>query len=507
MDGLREMKDRNIVSLEHFIEAARDAGYTNITTALAELIDNAFEAEATSVRIKFEISEDQELSVFIEDDGCGMTPTVLELALQFGGTTRFNSRSGAGRYGMGLPNSSLSQARRVEVVTWRNRRRVWKSYLDVDEIAAGDLKSIPKSLSAGRSYAKTQSGTVVIWKKCDRVIFKNKRIFLAKIRRALGRLFRKHLWAGKEIVVGDEKVLPVDPLFLSTSDGASPFGSEVEYEIAVPGIQNLVSKVTVKFVELPIERWHALSNEQKQSMGISKGAGTSIIRAGREIDYGWFFMGKKRKENYDDWWRCEICFEPELDEIFGVTNTKQGVRPQEHLKGILSADMEQIAHTLNARVRTRYAAVRARLDRTTGERIASRRDHLLEPPEKPFRAGETLTVCDFQPVYAGPHPKFELIRGLGYRIETKKISDQSFFVPMLTEQEIVVLINENHPFYECIYSPFVRLSNQDLKLFQHLELTLLAAARAECTLSPTDKKSVIRTMREEWSKVLATFLE
>lgn len=503
------MNTRNIVSLEHFIEAARDAGYTSIATALAELIDNAFEAEATSVKIDFEISKDGGISVFIVDDGRGMTPTILELALQFGGTTRFNSRVGAGRYGMGLPNSSLSQARRVEVVTWNSPKTHWKSYLDVDEIASGDLKSIPKPRRAATSLAKTQSGTIVIWSKCDRIIFKNQRIFLMKIRKSLGRLFRKQLWAGKEIFVSGESVIPVDPLFLhpNDSENATPFGPEIQYKIEVPGTKNLTSTVTVQFVELPLEKWHTLSNDQKQSKGISKGAGTSIIRAGREIDYGWFFMGKKRKENYDDWWRCEICFEPELDEIFGVTNTKQGIRPQELLKSILSADIEQVAHTLNSRVRTRYAAVRAQLDRTIGERIASRRDHLLEPPEKRFRNNDNLTDYGFQPVYTESHKKLDLIRGLSYRFETKRITDQSFFVPLLTEQEIVVLVNENHPFYECIYSPFVRLSNQDSKLFQHLELTLLAAARAECTLSPTDKQSVIRTMREEWSKVLATFLE
>ena len=32
--------------------------------------------------------------------------------------------------------------------------------------------------------------------------------------------------------------------------------------------------------------------------------------ANREIDFGWFFMGNKRRENYDDWWRCEVKFEP-----------------------------------------------------------------------------------------------------------------------------------------------------------------------------------------------------
>jgi hypothetical protein len=504
-----EMKTRNIVSLEHFIQAARDAGYTSVVTALAELIDNAFEAEATTVRINFEISNDDSISVSIEDDGRGMTPTVLELALQFGGTTRFNSRVGTGRYGMGLPNSSLSQARRVEVITWTSPITAWKSYLDVDEIASGELKSIPKPRRRRASFAKTQSGTIVNWTKCDRIIFKNRRIFLTKIRRSLGRLFRKHLWAGKEIIVGDENVVSVDPLFLRTSDSglATPFGPEIEYKIDVPGTQNLTSKVTVQFVELPLERWHALSNEQKQSRGISKGAGISIVRAGREIDYGWFFMGKKRKENYDDWWRCEISFEPELDEMFGVTNTKQGIRPQELLKGILSPDMEQIAHSLNGRVRTRYATVRAQLERTTGARIASRRDHLLEPPEKHIRMDENLITYGFQPIYTESQKTLSLIRGLNYRFETKRIPGQSFFVPILTEREIVVLVNENHPFYQCIYSPFVRLSNQDSKLFQHLELTLLAAARAECTFSTTDKQSVIRTMREEWSKVLATFLE
>ncbi len=143
--------------------------------------------------------------------------------------------------------------------------------------------------------------------------------------------------------------MPIDPLFLRTndSDDAIPFGTKIEYRVQVPSEPDQTSTVTVQFVELPLEKWHALSNEQKQFKGISKGAGISIVRGGREIDYGWFFMGKKRKENYDDWWRCEVCFEPELDEIFGVTNTNQGIRPQDFLKAILSADMEQIAHSLN----------------------------------------------------------------------------------------------------------------------------------------------------------------
>ena len=57
-----------------------------------------------------------------------------------------------------------------------------------------------------------------------------------------------------------------------------------------------------------MSKWYSLSNEEKNARGIAKNAGVSIVRAGREIDCGWFFMGQKRKENYDDWWRCEVRF-------------------------------------------------------------------------------------------------------------------------------------------------------------------------------------------------------
>ena len=82
-------------------------------------------------------------------------------------------------------------------------------------------------------------------------------------------------------------------------------------------------------------------------MCVSKGAGVSIVRAGREIDHGWFFMGGKRKENYDDWWRCEVRFEPSLDELFGVTHTKQQVYPSAAVLDILTPDLEQAARALD----------------------------------------------------------------------------------------------------------------------------------------------------------------
>src|SRR5207248_9151118 len=89
-----------------------------------------------------EISQADRVRVQVLDDGTGMTGPILKAALQFGGSSRFGHRQGTGRFGMGLPNSSVSQARRVDVYTkTRGKTTLW-SYLDVDAIAAGQASSI-----------------------------------------------------------------------------------------------------------------------------------------------------------------------------------------------------------------------------------------------------------------------------------------------------------------------------------------------------------------------------
>src|SRR5260370_336789 len=87
--------------------------------------------------------------------------------------------------------------------------------------------------------------------------------------------------------------------------GGRRFGPPLELRVRVPDRSS--STVTVSFSELPVDTWHSLSNKAKRQHAIAKGAGVSIVRAGREIDHGWYFMADKRAENYDDWWGCQIA--------------------------------------------------------------------------------------------------------------------------------------------------------------------------------------------------------
>jgi Histidine kinase-, DNA gyrase B-, and HSP90-like ATPase len=516
--AMRKRDDYSIVAVEQFIQATRDSGYKNTATAVAELVDNSLEADAASVEIRiaeFERGGGRGINLMVIDDGTGMTPSILRLALRFGGSTRFESRRGVGRYGMGLPNSSLSQTRRVDVYTWTMPNAVWWSYLDVSEIASGKISDVPKpkrrALPKTYEPVPSKSGTTVVWSDCDRVSCKKAKTLAAKLHEELGRIFRVALRGGKSIRINGELVRPFDPLYLHKGNnlrGGVRYGPTIKYEVKAPGRgghRPAVSTVHVTFSELPVGKWHRLSNDEKRAEGITKRAGVSILRAGREIDYGWFFMGSKRKENYDDWWRCEVHFDAELDELFGVTHTKQGVHPSGEIISILTPDMERIAHELNGRVRKKFLSAKTAQDRSAAVILAESRDYLIEPPARLSLSPTPKPRLDEGLRWDTPggstHP------GFAYRIVPRVLKEVSFYVPLASEKEVLILLNEEHPFYERVYSRFAQAATADKKVFrQFLELLILSAARAECGVVGAREKACVSSLRKSWSNVLAAFL-
>jgi hypothetical protein len=279
--------------------------------------------------------------------------------------------------------------------------------------------------------------------------------------------------------------------------GAKPHGGDLTYPVAVPGQPNRTSTVTVRFSVLPIPEWHSLSNEEKNARLIAKRAGVSIVRAGREIDRGWFFMGQKRRENYDDWWRCEVLFHPDLDELFGVTHTKQEIRPTEQLIAILAPDMERIARDLNSGARKAFMSVKSERVARRSEKIAERLDNLIEPPK-----AATKTLPNKLPQTRANRGR---VAGLEYRLQANQSESDWFFQPELNGPRLTVTVNERHPFFQK--SHWGQTGNPNNGLQDVLELLILAAARAEITLAK-NRTTRLRTQhfRETWSNILATFL-
>ena len=84
------------------------------------------------------------------DNGDGMSKEVLWDSLRFGIGTR-RARRGIGRFGMGLPYSSISQCRKVEVYTWQEPGKVISTYLDLDEIKNRNMTRSARTPTCGDS--------------------------------------------------------------------------------------------------------------------------------------------------------------------------------------------------------------------------------------------------------------------------------------------------------------------------------------------------------------------
>lgn len=470
-----------LVDTRNLLLSIRETGYRSFAHTIAELIDNSIQANASQVSVGITSANGGRITVV--DNGNGMSVDTLRLALRFGGSTRFNDRTGTGRFGMGLPTSSLSLARRVDVFTWRCTGSVQHSFLDLDRLRQMERARLPEPRSVRRPkfVPSTSQGTAIILTRCDRSGKLDDDDNLARTKFELGRIFRRILVGKFELRLNDVAIKAFDPLFLRDCQlgaSASQYGPVLEYSLPTQGGS---AKVQVVFSELPVEAWRTISNPEKQRLGISRGAGVSVVRADREIAYGWYFLGAKRRENYDDWWRCEVRFDPLLDEYFGVNHTKQQISPRADLDRLLTPDLENIARVLNARVRREFV------------RTAKR------PVSAPARAASTQDR--FLPRITGStSPKR---RALGYRILVDaRMEESAFYRVELAGSEVVVHLNGNHP----MSSLYLEAKRRDVHQLRLCEFLILAAARAELSASNGRSKWWFRRFRSGWSDTLAAFL-
>ena len=498
----------SIVRVDRFIQATRDSGYRGTPSAIAELVDNAIQASAKNITVQIDrIPGDYPIRIVVADTGRGMSFDTVREALRFGGSSRFGSRSGLGRFGMGLPNASLSQSRRVEVYTWTEpSERPLFSYLDVDVISEGRMKRVPvprrRELPSDlRHLRKSRSGTVVIWNRADRLDNRRISTLASKLEFSLGRIFRHFIWGGVRLFVNDVQVRSVDPLFVSPVSRTTGAVIVDEWSCEVRNSEDptsAVGTVSITFSLLPVKEWFALSSAEKRSMGIVNGAGVSVVRGGREVDYGWFFMGGRRRQNYDDWWRCEVRFDPVLDDAFGVTHTKQQIRPASHLVEAISPYIEMVAQELHSRIRREYKITTA-ADHTPIEARASANDSLLPLLPAPREGLVANHVSEASFSIASESSDKAL-----YHIVEQEVKGETFYTPIRVGKKVVVGVDPKHPFFTDLYGPVVKSGNT--KLADALKALLLSVARADMGTTNDEEHRIITEFRQRWSTALEVFL-
>ena len=418
----------SIVDIQNMGDALRNTGYKNIESAVAEIIDNSVEANAKDIFVILregiaKSGRKVVTEIGFLDNGDGMDEKILGNCLGIGASTR-KARRGMGRFGVGLPQASLYACPNVEVYSWQdgveNAKRV---YLDINKVKEGEQKEIEDPIKTTipepyNSYVKyqtlfetydfTKSGTLVIWKQCDRINPKTRGPLTERLEFSLGQKFRYFIHDGvsKIKIICDENleaavdIAPNDPLFLmedncvlcdpaepkkvfkpgQNKNAESPFelytakgtgtgevNVPIKYynkngEIETGSVMLRFSIVKDKFYDETA--FPKGSNPGNYALGkhAAKMEGISVVRARREIDFRRFDFYNVINEPQHRWWGCEIVFDPVLDEVFGVANNKQYVE----LKKVDAEDLDpeerdirpiwdQLAETIIPTIKAMYA--------------------------------------------------------------------------------------------------------------------------------------------------------
>lgn len=154
------------------MESTRSIGYS-FDSAVADIIDNSISAEASHVWIYSIPSSDPAVSIL--DDGYGMSADKLREAMRYGTDPNLERDvNDLGRFGLGMKMASLSQCRRLTVISkhqgevnacrWdldrvRETNDWTLQILSLDEVSDMRLISELKNMN---------SGTLVVWENLDK---------------------------------------------------------------------------------------------------------------------------------------------------------------------------------------------------------------------------------------------------------------------------------------------------------------------------------------------------
>jgi len=370
----------SLVNPKQYIISARSNGYKDTAYAIAELADNSIQAGADKVEVLIFENKNRSIDqIAIIDNGKGMSKELLASALGCVATGRDKDKEGhllnddtkgMGKFGMGLPNASVSQCKRIEVWSWQENKDMNYSYLDVQEIIDGKYTELPepsnkalpeKYLDAIFDGTFPPSGTIVLWSVLDKLKWKRAKTLFEKSQFEIGRMYRHFISNGQCSVkfkvfdtLGNPKkdalakltdtgfIKANDPLYLTANSSLpelpglhideSPtffvekenFSFNVEYQGKKHsiGIKSSVARPEV-IKRILNNSDHNQAGKTEYGKDCLKNFGLSVMRANREIELisnEFFLKDDAYKARYMG---VEIDIPPSLDEVLGVTNNKQ----------------------------------------------------------------------------------------------------------------------------------------------------------------------------------------
>lgn len=330
--------DANLPDAGRLITALRQIGYS-LEQAIADLVDNSINANASTVLVRFLHDGNDIKAVAVADDGDGMDEEGIRNAMRFG------SREAAdvgtlGKFGMGLKLASLSHAQTLNVYstdgaeaggrrwTLEGIRKGWmceRVRADVSNSML-DRKWGPISLSEG--------GTLVLWEDLDKLPSHRRGLkytltsLESRLRLHLGLCFHRFLESGSLRIFVDQLLISrVGQGMQSEITPLNPFGYPVSGNPDYP--RKLVTNLSdIGPLELEAHIWPAKSEAPEYKLGRRSAArqGFYFYRNGRLIQAGgWNGLVQDETEPHGSLARVKVDLPEQYDTDFGINVQKSTV--------------------------------------------------------------------------------------------------------------------------------------------------------------------------------------
>lgn len=424
-----------------------------------------------------------------------------------------------------------------------------------------------------RNSLPFEHGTVVVWMEPDRLSYKTPQLMKEHLLDDFGVTYR-YLLGDVELYVDKTRVVAVDPLFLTPyarlyvppeeggAEQSAIYNIAVKYardpETGILGLSMITDPseidpsdpdleacgaITVRVARFPYGFAEAPATGQKATTDANKRfeirktrRGMSFVRAGREIETVDVFPKsiKDQSKGLGNWpllqsyayhWGVEVKFDPDLDEVFGITNDKQTVRPVEDLWRVLaSAKLDQQlgreqAHQRKIRreekERQRRLKAASGVEPSVAEAAAAAADAMIgQRPIVPEREKPAVrkqfekevaarSKIDASSVDAARKALEEEAKRRPYVVDFYDEPRGPFFKPEWRNgTQVAVMINRDHAFFQALYSPLFHLSGGE-QAKEALDVLLIALARAELAVEHDETADWYLTQRERrWSEFL-----
>lgn len=509
------------------IEGLRDTGY-DFNTALADIVDNSVDAEATKIDIRIEMDPDGDIIITVADNGCGMDEKTLLDGMTYGASGHIDPKR-LGKFGLGLKTASTAFCRKLSVITRDTMdSQPLKAIWDLDHVVKASewelLIDEPDPFEKGllEETAPSSSGTVVVWDKIDRLLKNYVNPTGNHARKALEKIikdFNDHASMvyqrfldfedGRarniEITVNKRPINSWDP-FCENEQGTEKVA---EQNVPVELTDGSSAKFQIKAFILP-RREHFSSPEAAKAARLANNMqGIYIYRENRLIHPA-DWLGMFSKEPHLSLLRVEFSFDHFMDQAFNVDIKKSRILLNNDLyKWILNQFLPAPRNAANERYRTGQREKVGK--KAKGAHEGSNRS--ISGKEKGLHKAE-LKVIDEKTNAVEVTNKSGTVRlkldisnsssvGQVCVKPVESIDDGYLWTPALIDGHHAVKINTGHPYYNKVYVPNL---STDVTI-QGMDALLWALTEAELGTINEETKDHFEELRFEVSRILRKLVE